>query len=117
MEFPDADGSIHYGTKPGHFETSKIHFPTSEAVSERNERASERSGGRERSEQSAASEQVSGEYERANGRASDPVLTSLFLFDPEHSEMGRWTNGDDAHDAHDAHDDAHAREEEFRYVR
>ena len=46
----------HYGTKPVHFETSKIHFPTSEGVSE-----------------------------RANGRASGPVLTSLFLFVPDHS--------------------------------
>ena len=26
--------TLHYGTKPGHFETSKIHFPTSEGVSE-----------------------------------------------------------------------------------
>ena len=26
--------SMHYGTKPGHFETSKIHFPTSERTSE-----------------------------------------------------------------------------------
>ena len=26
--------TVHYGTKPGHFETSKIHFPTSEGVSE-----------------------------------------------------------------------------------
>ena len=31
-------GTLHYGTKPGHFETSKIHFPTSE----RGERMSER---------------------------------------------------------------------------
>ena len=52
----------HYGTKPGHFETSKIHFPTSEGVSE-----------------------VSGASERASGRASDPVLTSRFLVDPDHS--------------------------------
>ena len=48
----------HYGTKPGHFETSIIHFPTTEGVSE-----------------------VS---ERANGRASGPVLTSLFLSVPDH---------------------------------
>ena len=34
---------------------------------------SERSGGRERSEQSGASERVSGANERANGRASGPV--------------------------------------------
>ena len=50
--------SPHYGTKLGHFETSKIHFPTSEGVSE-----------------------------RANGRASGPVLTSLFLFVPDHSAL------------------------------
>ena len=40
---------------------------------------SERSGGRERSEQSGASERVSGASERANGRASGPVLQSVFL--------------------------------------
>ena len=40
---------------------------------------SERSGGRERSEQSGASERVSGASERANGRARDPVLQSAFL--------------------------------------
>ena len=49
------------------------------------ERTSERSGGRERSEQSGASEWVSGASELANGRASGPVLTSLFLFVPDHS--------------------------------
>ena len=38
------------------------------------ERTSEHSGGRERSEQSGASERVSGASERANGRASGPVL-------------------------------------------
>ena len=45
---------------------------------------SERSGGRERSEQSGASERVSGASERANGRASGPVLQSVFLavFEP-----------------------------------
>ena len=46
---------------------------------------SERSGGRERSEQSGASEHVSGESERANGQASGPVLTSGFLVDLAHS--------------------------------
>ena len=35
---------------------------------------SERSGGHEQSEQSGASEQVSGASERANGGASGPVL-------------------------------------------
>ena len=33
--------TLHYGTKPGHFETSKIHFPLSEGVSEVSERANE----------------------------------------------------------------------------
>ena len=74
---------LHYGTKPGHFETSKIHFPTSEGVSE----VSERSGGRERSEQSGASERVSGASEWVNGRVSGPVLTSRFLFFPDHSAI------------------------------
>ena len=31
--------TMHYGTKPGHFETSIIHFPTSEGVSEVSELA------------------------------------------------------------------------------
>ena len=53
---------MHCGTKPGHFETLKIHFPTSEGVSE----VSGRSGGRERSEQSEASERVSGASERTS---------------------------------------------------
>ena len=47
---------------------------------------SEHSGGRERSEQSRASEQVSGASERANGRASGPVLKSVFLAVIDHSE-------------------------------
>ena len=47
---------------------------------------SERSGGRERSEQSAASERVSGASERANGRASGPVLQSVFLAVLDHSD-------------------------------
>jgi len=51
------------------------------------ERTSERSGGRERSEQSGASERVSGASERANGRASGPVLTSRFLADLNHSAL------------------------------
>ena len=33
------------------------------------------------------SEGVSGASERANGRASGPVLTSLFLFIPDHHAM------------------------------
>ena len=72
--------TTHYGTKPGHFETSKIHFPTSEGVSEVSERVS---GASERV--SGASERVSGASERVNRRASGPVLTSRFLFDPDHS--------------------------------
>ena len=47
-------------------------FPTSEGVSEVSERAN--SGGRERMEQSGASERVSGASERAYGPASGPVL-------------------------------------------
>ena len=52
-------GGLRYGTKPGHFETSMIYFPTSEGVS--------------------------GASKRANGRTSDLVLTSRFLFVPDHS--------------------------------
>ena len=47
---------------------------------------SERSGGRERSEQSGASKRVSGASERENGRASGPVLQSVFLAVIDHSE-------------------------------
>ena len=47
---------------------------------------SERSGGREQSEQSRASKWVSGVSERANGRASGPVLQSVFLAVIDHSE-------------------------------
>ena len=49
---------------------------------------SERSGGRERSEQFGASERVSGANERANGRASGPVLQSVFLAVIDHSARG-----------------------------
>ena len=48
---------------------------------------SERSGGRERSEQSGASERVSGASKRANGRASGPVLTSVFFSIFDHSVL------------------------------
>ena len=48
---------------------------------------SEHSKGREGSEQSVAREQVSGASERAKGWASGPILTSLFLFVPDHSAM------------------------------
>ena len=51
-----------------------IHCPTSKGVSERvNEWVSERSGGLERSEQSQASEQVSGASERTSERPSTLV--------------------------------------------
>ena len=58
---------------------------------------SEHSGGRERSEQSGASERVSGASERvsgaserANGRASGPVLQSVFLAVLDHSVVESW---------------------------
>ena len=60
-----------------------IHFPTSEGVSE----VSERSGWRERSQQSGASKRMSGASEQANGRASGPVLTSVFFFIFDHSDL------------------------------
>ena len=75
----------HYGTKPGRLETSNLTLSL-ERGSERREQ-NERSGGRERSEQSEASERVSGASERASGRESGPVLTSLFFFVPDHSAM------------------------------
>ena len=50
------------------------------------ERTSECSGGRERSEQSGASERVSGASERVNGQVSGPVLQSVFLAVIDHSE-------------------------------
>ena len=51
------------------------------------ERTSERSGGRERSEQSGASEWVSGAKERANRQASGPLLTSRFLLVSDQSVL------------------------------
>ena len=60
-----------------------IHY----GVSKVSKRASERSEGRERSEQSGASKRVSGASERANGRASGPVLTSVFLVILAHCEV------------------------------
>ena len=50
---------------------------------------SERSGGREQSEQSGASERVSGASEQANGRASGPVFTSRFLAYLNHCALTR----------------------------
>ena len=46
------------------------------------------SGGRERNEQSGASERVSGAGERANGRVSGSVLQSVFLVALAHSVVG-----------------------------
>ena len=46
---------------------------------------SERTNEREQNEQSGASGRVSGASERANGRLRSPVLTSRFLFVPDHS--------------------------------
>ena len=68
-----------------HFETSKIHFSTREWAKWASVRTSQRSGGCERSEQSTASERVSSASERANGRASGPVLQSVFLAVFDHS--------------------------------
>ena len=52
---------------------------------ERGSERSERSGGRERSDHTGASERVSGASERANGRASGPVLMSRFMAVLNHS--------------------------------
>ena len=52
------------------------------------ERANERSGAREQSELCGASERVSGASERANGRASGPVLTSQLMAVLNHSAVG-----------------------------
>ena len=51
------------------------------------ERTSERSRAREQSEQSGASERVSGACKRAKGRASGPVLTSVFFYIFDHSDL------------------------------
>ena len=57
------------------------------------EQTSERSRVREQSEECGASEQVSGKRKRANGRASGPVLQSVFLVVVAHSRMDRHTHG------------------------
>ena len=49
----------------------------------------ERSGARKLSEQCGASERVSSASERANGRASGPVLQSVFLAVIDHSAIYR----------------------------
>ena len=59
------------------------------------ERTSERSGGREQSEQSGASERVSGASEGANGRAIGPVLQSVFLAVLDHSALLHWFRSDE----------------------
>ena len=51
-------------------------------------RCATRSGGCERSEQSGASKRVSSASERAKGRASDPVLQSVFFVILAHSAPG-----------------------------
>ena len=89
VNFPGAEwtllysrrGTLHYGTKPGHFETSINHFPTSKGVSKVSERASERvSRGREQSKQSWASEWVSGGSKQANERKDERVAQYLHLY-------------------------------------
>ena len=66
-----------------------LRYPNSLSHERGSERTSECSGGREQSEHSGASERV-------NGQASGPVLTSLFLFVPDHSasslspSLGLW---------------------------
>ena len=59
----------------------------SEGVSERSKRENEWAQQRAWAKQSGASKQVSGASERANGRASGPVLTFRFFFVPDHSAM------------------------------
>ena len=85
MEASSKDTMVENRTKLRQNSHPIIHCPTSEGVSEVSERTSECSGGRERSEQSEASERVSGASKRANGRASGPVLQSVFLAVIDHS--------------------------------
>ena len=49
--------SLHYGTKPGHFETSK-HLLSHEQGSERSERASKRVSAAERASEASSAEQA-----------------------------------------------------------
>ena len=60
-----------------------IHFPTSEGVS----KVSERSGRRKQSKQSGAGKRVCPASERANGRASGPLLQYVFLAVLDHSAV------------------------------
>ena len=64
-----------------------IHCFTSEVVSEVSELTSERSGVCEQSKQCGVNKRVSGASEQGNGRASGPVLMSLYLFVPDHSAI------------------------------
>ena len=73
-----------------------LHFPMSEGVSEVSEgvskvseQTSECSGACEQSEHGGASRWVNGASDRANGRASVPVLTSGFLVILDHSYRRR----------------------------
>ena len=59
-----------------------LHFPTSLGVSEQ---TSEQMSAAEHV--SEVSERASGASERANGRASGPVLQSVFLADVDHSAL------------------------------
>ena len=63
--------SVHYGTKPGHFETSKIHFPTSEGVSKVSKRANKRAQRRVRAKRAVRSKQTSERCERTSERTSE----------------------------------------------
>ena len=61
-----------------------IHCPTSEGVSEVSERANEWAQRRVWAKRAVRSKRTSGASERANGRASGPVLQSVFLAVPDH---------------------------------
>ena len=78
---------VENGKKHGQNSHLINHCPTREWAKWASERMSERSGGRERSKQSGASERVSDASKWANRRASGPVLTSRFLFVPDHSVL------------------------------
>ena len=52
-----------------------------------------------------AGKRVSGASERANRQASDPILTSLFLFVPDHSEAVHGIQRMDGDDHKENHDD------------
>ena len=83
------NNTLHYGPKQPYFPALIIHFPTFplswEWVSI--EQINERSGAQDQSKECGASEWVSDARERANGRASGPVLTSRFLAVLDHSAV------------------------------